>query len=350
MIFFILALAAVCMFKFSFARKKALPEGEEFFKDYMSIEKTTSIKGIFITIVFLSHIIPFLTLSDSILDSSYSRIITTIGQSMVAPFMFYSGYGIMYSINKKGLDYIKGIPLKRASKVLLHFAIAVLLFAILQTAIGNYFTPYQYALSLIGWESLGNSNWYIFIVLCLYLITWLAFSISKAEKKLGLILTIVFSLVLIILMYIFKEMWWYDTILCYSLGMLFFLVQPRIEKILFINNWVYYLVLLILAGGCFVTIFILRGTVFTIIRHMLFALLVVVFTMKFSIHNKILLFLGKHLFEIYIIQRLPMIFLSHIGVENKYIFFIIAFIATIALATVFSYMLKKLDSVLYKNK
>lgn len=27
-------------------------------------------------------------------------------------------------------------------------------------------------LSMVCWESIGNSNWYIFAILCLYLLTW----------------------------------------------------------------------------------------------------------------------------------------------------------------------------------
>jgi fucose 4-O-acetylase-like acetyltransferase len=83
---------------------------------------------------------------------------------------------------------------------------------------------------------------------------------------------------------------------------------------------------------------------------MLFALLIVVFTMKFSVHNKVLTFLGKHLFEIYILQRLPMRLIPLLGVSNKYIYTVLSFAATLALAVLFSYIYKKLDSVIYKQK
>lgn len=33
-------------------------------------------------------------------------------------------------------------------------------------------------LSLIGWENVGNSNWYIFCIICCYAFTYIAFKIA----------------------------------------------------------------------------------------------------------------------------------------------------------------------------
>lgn len=72
---------------------------------YLTLEQTNVIRGIFILIVFFSHFNSYVTYNN-ILDNSYLKIITYFGQAMVAPFLFYSGYGIMEQINKNGIKYI----------------------------------------------------------------------------------------------------------------------------------------------------------------------------------------------------------------------------------------------------
>ena len=36
-------------------------------------------------------------------------------------------------------------------------------------------------LSLIGWKSIGNSNWYMFDILLLYVLTYVAFKVTKKQ-------------------------------------------------------------------------------------------------------------------------------------------------------------------------
>ena len=94
--------------------------------------------------------------------------------------MFYSGYGMLESIKSKGMDYVKSIPGKRFAKVLLHMEIAVLLFLLTDFAIGKSYGLKTTLLSFTFWTSIGNSNWYIFIILCLYLIVFSAFFSAAA--------------------------------------------------------------------------------------------------------------------------------------------------------------------------
>lgn len=101
---------------------------------------------------------------------------------MVAPFLFYSGYGVMESIKRKGTAYVVGIPKKRVLRALFNFDCAVVLYLVLGLVLGSSFTFKQVALSHIGWDSLGNSNWYIFTVLVLYVLTYIAFVILPTKS------------------------------------------------------------------------------------------------------------------------------------------------------------------------
>lgn len=192
MLVFVLLLIVVCLYKIEFVNKN---NKQSIFQDYLSIEKTTAIKGIFIIIVFIKHINDYLVYNNK-LDQYAVLPILMLGQSIVTMFLFYSGYGVMESIKKKGNSYIKAIPKNRILATLYRFDIALILFFIIGLLIGNTFSFKTILLSMIGWDSLGNSNWYIFVILMLYLFTYISFAAFKGNQLLGVIGTTVLSIVL----------------------------------------------------------------------------------------------------------------------------------------------------------
>lgn len=222
MIVFVFAIALLCLYKIDFVyskKSKALnPSG--IYSDYLSIEKTNSIKGIFIPLIVLSHAGSYLTLQDNILNSLYSVFTGILGQGVVVMFLFYSGYAMMLSCSKKGQHYIYSIPVKRVLMVLFNFDVAVLLFFILQTALGSKYTVGEIILAFTSLGSFGNSNWYIFAIIVLYMITYFAFIIGKNNQKLVLSCAFILTAVYIIVMHRLKESHWYDTALLYPMGML----------------------------------------------------------------------------------------------------------------------------------
>ena len=83
------------------------------FKRALNKEQTTCINGIFVLFVFLSHFGQYETMP-------WNNLLLAIGQLMVAPFLFYSGYGIMEQIQRRGIVYIDSMPRKRILKLLLN--------------------------------------------------------------------------------------------------------------------------------------------------------------------------------------------------------------------------------------
>ena len=92
---------------------------------------------------------------------------------------FYSGYGVMESLKVKGNNYLNDFAKKRLGTTLLNFDVAVCCFFLLNYMIGKTLTIEDVLLSLIGWSSVGNSNWYIFVILLCYLAFYISFGISK---------------------------------------------------------------------------------------------------------------------------------------------------------------------------
>ena len=168
MIVLLVLLASLCCW----GAKPCLKKEE--LSDYLSLEYSQAVKGFFILLVFFSHYNSYVSYTlDS--DLIYLRVVNSFGQAMVTMFLFYSGFGVMESIRKKGIDYVRKLPRDRILRTWFNFAAAVLLFTGLALVRRIPFTLGQFLLSLTGWESMGNSNWYIFIILCLYLITFAVF-------------------------------------------------------------------------------------------------------------------------------------------------------------------------------
>ena len=324
----------------------------ELFTDYMSREKTTAINGIFTILVLLSHASGYIKL-DGAFDAPYVTMKSYLGQMVVSTFLFYSGFGICESIKKKGMSYVKSIPFRRFFSVLYHSWIAVFLFVIVRLLLGKTFSVKEILLALTFWEGVGNSNWYIFVILCLYLIVFVSFLVTKANKYLGTVLTTVLSVVLVyLLIRSDRGSWWYNTIILYPCGMIFSLFKDKFDKIVLKNDLTYFGFAGVVLGAYYFC-YTKKGTGIEgySLWAIMFVMLILTLSMKVSINNGILQWFGTHVFSVYILQRIPMIVFTHFGLNTKkYAFVAMSFLVTIVLAVFFDAAMAKLDEVIYKKK
>lgn len=340
MLFFALYIVIVCV-GLRFRRHRTT--------EYLDMEHTQSVKGIFILLVFFSHFNLAVTF-DSAMDLRYAKIVQFFGQTMVTMFMFYSGYGVMESVKKKGLNYINSIPQKRILGTMLRFDTAILIYVVVSAILGEFYSPTHYALAFLGWESVGSSHWYIFDIVLLYLLTYMAFRFtcwqSKERPTLAAIIVLIFTCIGILILVRYpwiKPVWWYDTILCYSMGLLYSLYKDRIENIINCSlvSWAVSAVLAWLVFYFFKThsnnIWMVIGT------NISFCFALTITTMRLLLHNKVLVWCGQHLFEIFILHRIPLLVLQHFAVDkyNVYLFFVGCVVITAGLIIPF----KKLTDV-----
>ena len=95
---------------------------------YCSREMTASVNGYFLTTVFMTHLIQYMSWSIyGPLDIMYIEVNRALGQLIVAMFLFYSGYGVMESLrHKKG--YISSFPKRRLLPFFVNFEIAAVIY------------------------------------------------------------------------------------------------------------------------------------------------------------------------------------------------------------------------------
>lgn len=334
-----------------------------FHEDYICLEATNSIKGIFAVIVLLSHIRNYITLDSSFENHSYIIILNYVGQLMVALYLFYSGYGIMESFKKKK-NYGETFLKNRILKTLIHFDIAVVFYILFQFCIGNKYDYSFYFKSLIGWESVGNSNWFIFDIIMLYFIVFLSYRLFKNisnkhqvftrenQKKHHIsFLIIVFAQCIclcFLLLLTKKGSWWINTIMTFPLGIFYSIYRTQVEKLL--RNKKLYFIFLLSLSFFFINWRYLIGIDRLGICSCLFCLLVVIISMKIKFDNKVLQWLGTQAFAIYIIQRLPMLYYTWLGINTNILLFVtLTILSVMALAFIYTNILKIIDIILFKQ-
>ncbi len=332
MLFLYIFILLVALYGVSFSR-------DGFNQGYIGKEQCNAIKGIFILIVFVRHIWPYLSKSGYDFsapgDTLFIMIDRGIGQLLVVAFLFYSGFGVMESIKYKGKHYVDSMPRKRMLTTLVNFDIAVSLFLIMKLILGMNLSLQKTILAFTGWTSIGNSNWYIFIVIVCYFCTWLSF---KLDKK--WLFVFLFGAIYIILVNT-KKSYWYNTMLAFPAGLFYSHYKVEIEHFIQKRYWM----VLITCIATFICAYFLRLDFSTYgikdnIVSVLFALTIVIISMKVNVGNKALIWVGLKLFPIYIYQRLPMIALKEFDngqfvSQHPYLYICICFLITLIIAYAF---------------
>lgn len=241
-------------------------------------------------------------------------------------------------------DYLQRFP-KRIFKVWLQFVLAVCLFLILNLFMRKAYCTSTILLSFAAWQSVGNSNWYILAILVLYALSYFGALLTCQDRQKATIFVTVGCLVYVVVMILCgKGNWYYNTIFCYPLGMLFGKYEQRIRMLLEKTSTYFMIVIgsivaLVVSYLCALKYHGVIWLVWVELKALFFVLLIVLATSRIKIGNPVLIWLGKHSFEIYILQRLPMIALSGIDM-NQYVYFFVCVIITGLAAFLYQKLMK----------
>lgn len=316
--------------------------------DYISLPNTTAIKGFFVIWVFLRHFKGYVSLERAI-DQPFLLLDRWMGQMVVVMFLFYSGYGLYESFQKKGAMYVRTIPKKRILATLLHFDLAVIAYWIIAWCSGTSYTIGEMAASLVAWKSVGNSNWFIFVILLLYLFSWAALRFIPSKPwQIVAVAAMSGAYALWYHLSYPDYWWWYDTVFCFAAGMAYSLCREKIEKLLSKEIWYWIALCSILIMWWF--LFQRRSSIAVYeVLAVVTCLMIVLISMKIHVGNRLLLWFGRQVFTVYILQRIPLNILGGTALANRpYLFFLVTFAATIGLAAAFDKLLKKFDKTVLK--
>lgn len=202
---------------------------------YMSHDRTMMINGFFMVLMVLRHISIFCCPVQPEDEWYYTHVDVPMLQFIVCTYFFYSGYGIMYSLQTKGRLYLRQLLTRRFTGLYIRFGFAAAI-ACTFTALVTENFPAQaqkFVYTMIG----CGGWWFIVMSLALYLLTWISFSLvsfspdnlRRSAAAIG-ILTILIGIV-ITLMFPYKTFSWLSTEWCFPAGMLYCIHRRKLEYI-----------------------------------------------------------------------------------------------------------------------
>ncbi len=340
MLYIFILFILLSLHKISFKKINQIDE------ETLSHSRTTMINGFFVGLILFSHFNSYVTLANST-DKIYLMIMTNIAQLMVTTFLFYSGYGIYESIKNKP-KYMDNFFKNRLVKLFVSFSLAIILYIIMNVILKNSYPVKTILLSFIGLKDIGNSNWFIFATFCMYISILISFNIFKKNHQTALLSCMLCSIIYIFILRKFGYSgYWYDTVLCFNLGMYVSYYKKNILELLK-GKCNYIIILITLLLLFFMTHIHGYNYIVYIIHSLIFVLIVLMVTLKVKIGNKLLYYLGKNTFNIYVLQRLAYIALNKISYFNNHIceYFLVSIIIIIILTYIFDLIVKTTHKLL----
>ena len=140
----------------------------------------------------------------------------------------------------------------------------------------------------------------------------------------------------------YKAGYWYNIYFVYWIGMVYASRKDAIDAAVMQNDWTWLMTIAVTGAG-FWTLHIYRNNLIAYESvAVCFSLLVILLTMKLAIRNPFLIYCGKHLFSLFILQRLPMLVLrGTFAASNDYIFFLVCLALTFMMSAVFDAVVPK---------
>jgi hypothetical protein len=142
---------------------------------------------------------------------------------------------------------------------------------------------------------------------------------------------------------------YYDTVPAFPAGAVFCRYQKEIDDFLAAEKSRYVKSLAALTAA-FVLSYILRVFTHSVVSYILwsgsFAFLLALVTMKICFSNAVLRWLGHHIFEIYILQRLPMMVLRN-TFSGTYMYFFCCMTAAVLLSALIHFCFRIIDKKIF---
>lgn len=283
--------------------------------EFLSLTQSKALQGFCALCIMFHHMSQRTCVSW--IDRSYVThgldLFINAGYLMVAVFFFFSGYGLFKSYKSKS-DYFKYYFTRRILPIIIVSVITELMFLIFLMR-RNAPLGVTTFISQEGPGFFHPYTWYIYAIIYLYVAFFISFKLIKKEKP-GFIFMIASAFVYIAVCDFFGYgTWWFNSILLFPLG----IYTSRFEKQFTEFFRKFYLPANIISIVLFIVTFVLgnASVAFLSVSYtfgrwvefggqalsaVFFVLILLLWSMKLRIGNKILAFLGKITLELYLVH------------------------------------------------
>lgn len=340
--------------------------GKRYNEDFSSLHVTKSLRGLCALGIILHHI----SLQQSFRSTNELGIFSVSGIFFVSVFFFYSGYGLLKSIDTKP-GYLENFVKSRVLKALvIPFYVNILLYAVFFLAMGCSFPASKWICGILGITLLNEYAWYPIVLVILYLLFYVLFyNLSRREDAFYFVFLAVLAMAVVFclaghfpfnqknpewhldvyalpesrwweksMQFWFHGEWWVNTPIVFLMGMIFANYEKNIVSWFKSFYWVKLIVtlaLFCLSAFVFFTVITVhdywseliagescimdRCIAFIVEEPMiiLFMILVVQVNMKFVSVNPVTRFLGTHSLETYLMNYMAVYGLSFMIYDSQ---------------------------------
>lgn len=311
-------------------------------------------------------------------------LLNYIGYLFTGLFFFFSGYGLMASLNAKP-DYLKSFLKHRLPAVLVPFWIINILGVILTSVLpGPKLKPAEVISDITGITLINSNGWYIIEICLLYIIFYVLFRLIKNRNAASALMCVATVLIIVYSFlqghdpegakaHWFKGEWWYNSTLTFVFGIYFIQFKDKFSGFC-VKHYgkmiSLFAVLTVISvwGSIYAQKFLgyyhepvhhgMRDAAITLVIQTLsciiFTTFILIMNMKLSIGNKPLLFIRFMSLELFLVHGY---FLEKIFVRVEMSDFL-RFIAVIScsilccipIAGLVKFLVKKLTALLFSKR
>ncbi len=313
-----------------------------------SLQTMNCTKGIFAILIVLFH------LSQHINGGILFKIIGDTGYLSVAVFFFISGYGMYTRVMQNRGGYCSSIVSHRIPIVLLPWIIATMIYALFWFLEGGIERILEICNNHENGYLLITNSWFVVVIAIFYLIFYFAFRRCDGDFKRGIRGTMIgVSLFIVIAYMIGLGGWWYYSSFGFVLGIIWKENEVKINRIaeqkwfLFLAEWgcvfiIGYVIRFV--NSRFIHSPVIHDASF-LLASVAFAGAIFTLLKKIIVNSKIMNFLGKISFEIYLLHELIYNFLRNenlcIYIANDLLYVCLVVILSVGSAYVFNTFIVK---------
>ncbi len=300
---------------------------------YLSKEYTNCLRGIFSIVVLIHHLWQYTGL---FIGTYIATILQLMGTLSVAMFFFMSGYGLMFSSQRK--NYIDTFFVKRFLPLYCFHAFLAVFYAVWRYVLEGSFSPELFIQSFFFGGTIVINGWYLQTTFVIYLLYWFIFKSFKSIKTQLFAFTISIFCYCILCRVFDLSIIAYQSVPCVILGMIWCLKKDYIDKLLKKYAWAIF----VLCGILFAACFVLSKSEITVIFNVLYLLLFVCSMVSLSyilantalIQNRFNSLLGDYSLEIYVTHGLFLKFITIYNIENIYVYICIVLVGTVLMSMI----------------
>lgn len=261
----------------------------------LEISQTLALRGISSVEIMMGHI--GLATGSIVLFPNRKAGILFVGI-----FFMLSGYGVSYSLEHKE-KYMNHFIVRRCLKLFIPAYIVYMVYRVSMILICGT-NDWSSLFSLKGFAK--STNWYVWEQLLFYVIFWLIFRLKPCYTNVIIGLLTVFFIAVAFVSGISNP--WYGSSLCFVVGLYYYQYENKIEKVISDYFRVLIIGLSIVLAGSFFAFFglgnnsIIGNPIARNIASISFCVIVIVLLNKYSIGNRVSVFLGKCSYEIFLVH------------------------------------------------